>query len=166
MPIDLRHSVNAPYPIRLVPWSVAQALVAPVREAVFIREQGVPADLEWDDLDAAALHALAEDPSGRVIGTARLLPDGHIGRMAVLVPWRRRGVGSAMLVRLLVAAGDQGLRTARLNAQTQAVAFYVRHGFEKNGGEFLDAGIPHVAMQRHVDTRPKALAVADDSANP
>lgn len=158
--------MNAPYPIRLVPWSAAQALVAPVREAVFIREQGVPADLEWDDLDAAALHALAEDPSGRVIGTARLLPDGYIGRMAVLVPWRRRGVGSAMLVRLLVAAGDQGLRTVRLNAQTEAVAFYVRHGFEKRGGEFLDAGIPHVAMQRHVDMGPTARAVADDNAKP
>jgi predicted GNAT family N-acyltransferase len=71
-----------------------------------------------------------------------------------------------MLVRLLVAAGDRGLRSVRLNAQTQAVAFYVRLGFEKSGGEFLDAGIPHVAMQRHIDTRPKALAGADDRAKP
>jgi predicted GNAT family N-acyltransferase len=125
-------------------------LVAPVREAVFMREQGVPAELEWDGLDATALHVLAADPSGGAIGTARLLGDGHIGRMAVLVPWRRRGVGSAMLMRVLAAARDRGLRVVHLHAQTHAVAFYARYGFESTAGEFLDAGIPHVAMRRYV----------------
>lgn len=145
--------MNAPYSIRLVPWLVAHALAVPVREAVFMREQGVPAELEWDGRDAAALHALAAGPAGCAIGTARLLDDGHIGRMAVLAPWRRSGIGSAMLMRLLEAAGDRGLRVVHLHAQTHAVAFYERHGFERAGAEFLDAGIPHVAMRRYVSAK-------------
>jgi predicted GNAT family N-acyltransferase len=76
-------------------------MASAVREAVFMGEQGVPAELEWDGRDAVALHALAEDASGSSIGTARLLKDGHIGRMAVMSHWRGRGVGSAMLDRLV-----------------------------------------------------------------
>jgi predicted GNAT family N-acyltransferase len=145
--------MNAAHSIRLLSWSDAAPLVAPVREAVFMREQGVPAALEWDGLDVRSLHAVAMDPAGRAIGTARLLDAGHIGRMAVLAPWRRRGVGSAMLERLLEAARDRGLRQVRLNAQTRAVAFYLRYGFEPEGGEFLDAGIPHVVMQRYISAK-------------
>lgn len=129
-------------------------MAAPVREAVFVREQGVPAELEWDGLDAAALHAVAIATSGHAIGTARLLDDGHIGRMAVLAPWRGRGVGSAMLERLLEAARDRGLPAVLLNAQTHAIAFYARHGFAREGSEFLDAGIPHVAMRRYTVAKP------------
>ena len=117
-------------------------------------EQGVAAELEWDGFDAGALHAVAADASGHAIGTARLLDDGHIGRMAVLAPWRRRGVGSAMLVQILAAACERGLCAVRLNAQTHAVAFYARHGFERAGDEFLDAGIPHVAMRRYLVAKP------------
>jgi predicted GNAT family N-acyltransferase len=142
--------VTAPYSIRLASWREAQLQVAPVREAVFMREQRVPADLEWDGLDAAALHVVAAEPSGAVIGTARLLPDGHIGRMAVLLPWRGRGVGSAMLTMLIATARERGLDAVRLNAQLHAVAFYARHGFERRGPEFPDAGIPHVEMRLYL----------------
>ena len=129
-------------------------MVEPVREAVFMREQGVPAELEWDGLDAGSLHAVAADASGNAIGTARLLDDGRIGRMAVLIPWRRRGVGSAILMRFVAAAHDRGLHVMRLHAQTHAVAFYARHGFESEGEEFLEAGIPHVAMRRYLVGKP------------
>jgi predicted GNAT family N-acyltransferase len=142
--------VTAPYSIRLAFWREAQPQVAPVREAVFMREQGVPTHLEWDGLDAAALHVVAAEHSGTVIGTARMLQDGHVGRMAVLPHWRGRGVGSTMLTMLVAAACERGLDTVRLNAQLHAVGFYARHGFERHGPEFLDAEIPHVAMHRHL----------------
>ncbi len=142
--------MSADCSIRLASWREAKSAAARVREAVFMREQGVTADLEWDEHDAAALHVVAADPSGEAIGTARLLEDGHIGRMAVLAPWRGRGVGSTMLQRLLVAARERGLHTVHLNAQVHAVAFYVWHGFEAHGPEFLDAGIPHIAMRRQL----------------
>ncbi|MFO1206791.1 MAG: GNAT family N-acetyltransferase [Burkholderiales bacterium] len=142
--------MSAACSIRLASWQEVRAAVAPVREAVFLREQGVPEDLEWDEHDATALHAVALGPLGRAIGTARLLADGQIGRMAVLASWRGRGVGSAMLEMLLAAARERGLRDVRLNAQVQAIAFYERHGFTAGGSEFLDAGIPHVAMHRQV----------------
>lgn len=119
-----------------------------------MREQGVAAELEWDGFDAAALHIVAAGPFGSAIGTARLLADGAIGRMAVLAPWRGRGVGSAMLERLLAAARERGTCTVHLNAQVHAVAFYARHGFEAQGPEFLDAGIAHVAMHRQLVAKP------------
>jgi predicted GNAT family N-acyltransferase len=150
------------FSIRLLRWSAAQPLVAPVREDVFVHEQGVPVELEWDGLDAAALHAVAADSSGRPIGTARLVADGHIGRMAVLLAWRRRGVGSALLGRLVAAARERGLDTVHLDAQTHAVAFYARHGFEPQGGEFMDAGIPHVAMRRYFDPLRRASVAGDN----
>jgi predicted GNAT family N-acyltransferase len=138
-------------------------MASAVREAVFMREQGVPAELEWDGRDSVALHALAEDASGCSIGTARLLEDGHIGRMAVISHWRGRGAGSAMLSRLVESARDRGLGAVFLHAQTRAVAFYLRHGFVAEGAEFLDAGIPHVSMRRHLGPIHGASAVAFDN---
>ncbi|SFQ08342.1 hypothetical protein SAMN05216419_10587 [Nitrosomonas cryotolerans] len=77
-----------PFIIRLVNWRDEAHLLRPVREAVFIKEQQIPAELEWDAFDISSLHALALAADGRPIGTARLLSDGHIGRMAVLQEWR------------------------------------------------------------------------------
>ena len=81
------------------------------------------------------------------VGTARLLDDGHIGRMAVLRPWRRRGIGSRMLETLIEVARQTGKSGCALNAQTHALGFYERHGFVAEGGIFDDAGIPHRHMK-------------------
>ncbi len=119
-----------------------------VRERVFIQEQHVPETLEWDGLDETATHVVAQDKHVQVIGTARLLRDGHIGRMAVLPAWRHQGVGSAMLKQLLVIAEQWKLAKVFLHAQTSATGFYERHGFYPLGDEFMDAGIPHRFMER------------------
>lgn len=142
--------------IRVVRWPDARHTLASVREAVFVREQGVPAELEWDGLDDTCIHALAADECGNAIGTARMLPDGHIGRMAVLQGWRGRGVGSELLEVMLDQARAAGFETVRLNAQTHVVAFYRRFGFRAIGAEFMDAGIPHVTMM---------LALGKDQGN-
>ncbi|MGH8743294.1 MAG: GNAT family N-acetyltransferase [Burkholderiales bacterium] len=134
------------YRIREVLWRDAQNELRRVREAVFIFEQNVPVELEWDGLDPDARHVLAQSRGGAAIGTARLLPDGHIGRMAVLKEWRGLGVGSALLQALLQMAKSGGMSKVFLNSQTRATAFYSRYGFEAEGGEFMDAGIPHVKM--------------------
>lgn len=119
-----------------------------VREAVFIREQGVSVAMEYDQWDRSSLHALARGPEGHPIGTGRLLPDGHIGRLAVLREWRNRGVGSIMLLHLLNAARGRGMERVVLEAQTSAEGFYRRFGFTREGTEFMDAGIPHIQMSR------------------
>lgn len=134
------------YRIETGDWGNLQASAKVVRQVVFIEEQGVPAELEHDEFDASSLHALAVDAAGKVIGTGRLLPDGHIGRMAVLPAWRNRGVGAALLRSLLEAAGSRGMRKLVLNAQTRAIDFYARYGFIPEGEEFIEAGIAHLRM--------------------
>lgn len=139
------------FAIRIVEWTQGAAALRAVRIAVFVVEQRIPEELEWDADDARSLHALAEDEAGNAIGCGRLLRDGHIGRMAVLVPWRGRGVGGALLERLVALARERGHRRAVLNAQTQAMPFYARHGFAPEGAPFAEAGIPHQAMARTLD---------------
>jgi predicted GNAT family N-acyltransferase len=97
--------------------------------------------------------ALLTHAAGRPIGCARLLPDGHVGRMAVLRPWRGRGVGRALLQAALARAALAGFTVVRLNAQVHALDFYRREGFEAFGDVFSDAGIPHRAMQRVIERR-------------
>ena len=103
--------------------------------------------MEWDEFDPQSRHVMAM-ADGVPIGTGRLLPDGHIGRMAVLREWRGRGAGSALLTGLMDIARALGMRRVLLNAQVQALPFYLRHGFQAEGEEFLDAGIPHLRMWR------------------
>jgi predicted GNAT family N-acyltransferase len=141
-------SEQAPFSVRIAHWPQDQALLRQVRQQVFIEEQLVPEALEWDGTDDAALHLLALDEAGRPIGTARLLPSGQIGRMAVLRPWRRRGVGSALLRRLLDEAAQGSWPKLFLNAQLTALPFYTRHGFSSEGEIFEEAGIPHRRMTR------------------
>ena len=129
-------------------WAHDAARLAEVRRVVFIGEQGVPEAMEWDEYDAVSDHWLALAEDGTPIGCARLLPDGHIGRMAVLPAWRGRGIGRALLAAVTSAARARGVRTLRLSAQTHAVAFYTRAGFAAEGDEYEEAGIPHVAMRR------------------
>ena len=133
--------------IALLPWYEARALAAPIRFEVFVGEQGVPRDIELDQHDALSLHALAFEQE-KAVATARLLPDGHIGRMAVLKPWRGQGIGGAILHRLMAAARARGDREVVLAAQVQAVPFYKAHGFVETGAQYLEAGIPHQDMRR------------------
>ncbi len=133
--------------ILITDWRSDRQRLSQIRRTVFIDEQGVPAELEWDDDDASAVHLLAVDSGDMPIGCARVLPDGHIGRMAVLQSWRGKGVGRALLQRALEAARAQGHSIVRLSAQIHAAGFYVRHGFVAEGDEYLEAGIPHLAMR-------------------
>ena len=128
-------------------WDKARAHAAPVRMVVFVEEQRVPAELEMDERDAACVHAIAFDGE-RAIGTGRLLPDGHIGRMAVLKAFRGKGVGGEILEALVEAARRRGEREIVLSAQTHALAFYRAHGFEAFGAEYEEAGLPHQDMRR------------------
>ncbi|WP_341645081.1 GNAT family N-acetyltransferase [Thauera sp. SDU_THAU2] len=139
--------------IDIVDWPAAQARVMPLRIRVFVVEQGVPADIELDEFDPQSRHAVAADAGGSVIATGRLLPDGHIGRMAVDAAWRGRGVGGAVLEALVIEAGARGMAQVLLNAQLQALDFYRRHGFEEYGEVFVEAGIPHRAMRRMLAER-------------
>jgi predicted GNAT family N-acyltransferase len=134
------------FTVRPASWQADRPLLQAVRSTVFIAEQQVPEALEWDEADAVSLHVLALDPLMQAVGTGRLLPDGHIGRMAVLRDWRGRGVGSALLELLVASGRRRGDRALHLNAQTHALDFYRRHGFVAHGGEFIDAGIPHRRM--------------------
>ncbi len=120
----------------------------------FAREQGVPLELELDEHDPRCDHALAFAADGAAVGTGRLLPDGHVGRMAVLSEWRGQGVGALLLQILVEQARQRGHAHVRLNAQCYATGFYRRYGFEVTGPEFMDAGIPHVAMQRELTSAP------------
>ena len=135
--------------ITLGSWEEQQHDARPVRAEVFIAEQKVPLAMEWDDMDAVCVHAVAYDDEGKAVATGRLLPDGHIGRMAVLKIMRGHGIGGAVLDALMTHARQRGDRAVSLNAQTQAELFYRRYGFEREGEEFMEAGIPHVCM-RHV----------------
>jgi predicted GNAT family N-acyltransferase len=136
--------------VRLGAWIDLRDEAAPIRYAVFVDEQKVPAEIELDDWDALSLHALALDAQGRVLGTGRLLPDGHIGRMAVLQSARGQGVGTALLRALLQAARARGDREVVLSAQTHAMPFYEKAGFIAEGDEYDDAGIPHRQMRRRM----------------
>ena len=132
--------------IQVVSWEEAELALRAIRTTVFIHEQQVPEALEWDEFDVISVHLLARDAAGQPVGTARLLPDGHIGRMAVLKEWRGQGFGSAMLRRLLQEMMRRHQHEAQLNAQTSAVPFYEKFGFRVSGEEFMESGIPHVKM--------------------
>ena len=133
------------FSVRIADWESDGDALRAVREAVFVREQSVPQAMEWDEFDSACLHVVAET-AVEAIGTGRLLADGHIGRMAVLAPWRGRGVGSALFMALLEAAGKAGHRRVMLSAQSRVQGFYRRFGFEAQGVPYVEAGIEHIAM--------------------
>jgi len=133
--------------VRLADWDRDEAALREVRTRVFVEEQAVPEEEEWDGLDPECVHAVAETAADGVIATGRLHPSGKIGRMAVMPPWRGRGVGAALLRRLLEQAGRQELQEIRLNAQVAVLGFYARFGFVAEGEEFEEAGIPHRLMR-------------------
>jgi predicted GNAT family N-acyltransferase len=136
------------FTIREVAWAQEEEKLRAVRLAVFVVEQNIPEEHEWDEHDAVSVHALAQDRDGVPIGCGRLLPDGHIGRLAVLSDWRGQGVGAALLLHLIDVAQRHGHARVLLNAQAHAVPFYARYGFTPSGAPFTEAGIPHQEMAR------------------
>lgn len=134
-----------PAVIAPVTWAEQSDALQAIRRQVFVVEQGIPAAVEFDQQDAAAQHWLASTTGGCPIGCARLLGD-RIGRLAVLPEYRRRGVGSALLRRMMRDALARGQGALQLHAQAQALGFYEALGFEARGEEFLEAGIPHRLM--------------------
>ena len=140
------------FQIRPATWAADEPALSAIRATVFIDEQRVPADLEWDGEDDAATHWLAL-ADAQPVGCVRLLRNGHIGRMAVLRNYRGRGIGAALLEAVIAHAQSLGLRELYLHAQTHALAFYDKQGFVAEGPEFMDAGIPHRTMRRVLRTR-------------
>ncbi|KQX13203.1 acetyltransferase [Streptomyces sp. Root431] len=132
-----------------------------VRREVFVEEQGVPQELEYDTYDTTAVHVLAVREDGLPLGTGRLLHGadalgrtggdasvGSLGRLAVAKAARGLGVGAALVRGIEDAARERGLAAVDLHAQTHALGFYERLGYEAYGPEFPDAGIPHRSMRR------------------
>lgn len=128
-------------------WAQLGQSAGAIRHQVFVEEQNVPVELELDEHDATAVHAVAFKDDAAV-GTGRLLPDAHIGRMAVLKTHRGSGVGARLLSALLDEAGRQGCSSVVLAAQCRAQGFYLAQGFTPEGEEFLDAGISHILMRK------------------
>ena len=113
-------------------WNALGSEARAIRFDVFVHEQHVDPDTELDDMDAVSLHAVAYDSAGVPAGTGRLLPDGHIGRMAVSKAARRSGIGGALLVALMQQAKARGHDHVLLSAQIQATPFYAVHGFVRS----------------------------------
>jgi predicted GNAT family N-acyltransferase len=129
----------------LADWDADRSALERIRRAVFIEEQQIAENDEWDAEDPGSVHVLARlnrDP----VGTGRLNPAGKIGRIAVLARLRGQGIGSQILLRLLEEARRRGIREPYLHAQVQAVSFYGKLGFSCEGDAFYEAGIPHVRM--------------------
>ena len=130
-------------------WQEAEIPAFAVRQKVFIQEQGVPEDLELDEFDSGATHALAIEGS-QCIGTGRLVSagglQGQIGRMAVLSAFRNTGIGRAILERLIEHARSAGMESLILHSQVTAIPFYEKHGFQSQGDIYDEAGIPHRNM--------------------
>lgn len=138
--------------VRLGDWATLGADAKAIRTAVFIDEQKIPQEMEWDEADHGCVHAVATNRLGMALATGRLLQDApgiaRIGRMAALQALRSSGVGRRVLDALVDAARVRGDTEVVLNAQTSAASFYARAGFTPRGAEFDEAGIPHVEMAR------------------
>ncbi|MCJ8170816.1 GNAT family N-acetyltransferase [Atopomonas sediminilitoris] len=133
--------------VSVTDWQRDHVALSAIRQAVFIDEQQVPPALEWDALDASCQHLLAY-AGDTPIGTARLLPDGHIGRVAVCKDWRGHQVGLKLMQAAMALGLEQGMRVFLLSAQVHAIPFYERLGYRVISAEpYDDAGIPHVDMR-------------------
>lgn len=132
--------------LRPATWEADREALMFVRRAVFIEEQGVSEDEEWDEHDPVCEHLLATTVKRDAVGTARLHPSGRVGRVAVLKAFRGLGIGHALMLEVIQRAELRALPQLALNAQVQALEFYRRLGFVPRGEEFLEAGIAHIEM--------------------
>jgi predicted GNAT family N-acyltransferase len=143
--------MQAKYVIKTLSWQHEdQPLLKAVREEVFIQEQHVPFDIEWDAYDTDAIHLLALDENNHPIGCARILKQGRIGRMAVVKAWRGCGVGLALLHAALEQCKQMQMIKVSLSSQTHAIKFYQRAGFVVTSDAYIDANIWHVDMLRQL----------------
>lgn len=145
--------MSNPFTVHLISWHDGEPLLRAVREKVFMQEQGVSAELEWDGLDQVCHHALALSANGEAIGCGRITADGHIGRVAVLPEWRHKRIGSAILELLVDYARSKNFAQIELNAQVQAMPLYKQFDFEAEGEEFMEANIPHRKMTLQLKNR-------------
>lgn len=128
-------------------WDKDAEAIRSVRESVFVREQGIPLDIDFDGTDSVCMHVLAfagEHP----VGTGRITATGHIGRVAVLKEYRGSGVGSAIIAALTEHAARRGLQCVYLNSQKSSAGFYEALGFVPTGDIFIEADIEHIRMTR------------------
>jgi predicted GNAT family N-acyltransferase len=132
--------------IQVVDWHHKQDVLKAIRKSVFIDEQHVPRDLEWDGQDNDCTHFLASI-NATPVATARLTAKGQIGRMAVLREYRGHGIGSRLLVNVIEQAKQLGHRQVFLHAQVNVIGFYQKHGFRAEGDIFIDAAIEHRSMR-------------------
>ncbi len=146
MPERRRYTIK----VRQAVWPDDREDLRSIREEVFVREQLVPTDIEWDGLDADAWHILIY-VDATPTATGRLQPGGKIGRMAVRKDWRGKGLGARVLNGLINIARSNGLNEVYLHAQTHALDFYSRQGFTARGPLFEEAGIVHRAMYKQID---------------
>ena len=135
------------YKIKKVEWGVSEMSIKALRIPVFVEEQNVPFDLDFDQFDPVASHWIAYREDLCAVGTARLLNDGHLGRMAVLKEHRRQGIGRMIILAVLDFAHEINMSKIYLHAQLPARAFYERVGFVAYGDVFVDANIDHIAME-------------------
>ncbi len=144
-------SASDPAQLRVGAWTALREDASAIRHDVFVLEQQVPPELEMDEMDAHCIHAVAYDAGGTPVATGRLLPDGHIGRMAVRQSARGTGIGGQVLQRLIQAARERGDSEVVLSAQVHALGFYTRYGFVAEGEVYMDAGIEHRTMSLPLD---------------
>ena len=128
-------------------WERHGSELGKIRFAVFVEEQGFPSEIELDGRDDECAHVLCRHRGGKVVGTGRLLPDGHIGRIAVLSEVRGQGLGAAITALLVDMARARKFDEVVLHSQIHAMPFYARLGFEPFGERFDEAGAPHQGMR-------------------
>jgi predicted GNAT family N-acyltransferase len=133
--------------ITLNNWNIQKEAACSIREQVFIAEQHIPMEMKSDPMDEQSLHAVATDEAGTPIGTGRLLPDGHIGRVAILAHARGNRVGTQLLQRLMHSAKERGDKRVVLSANSQVEGFYLSLGFKAISKEYVEAGIKHIDME-------------------
>lgn len=143
----VRPMTEAQIQIETVNWDEHQNNLKKIRHQVFVIEQKVPLNEEWDNLDGEAKHFLAFNEQHEAIGTARVLPTGQIGRMAVLKEYRRYGIGKRILETVYAYHLARGINKLFLHAQVKAIPFYEDSGFVVTGDSFIEAGIEHKTME-------------------
>jgi len=127
--------------------SIEKSMIHKVRNTVFTDEQGIPSEIDFDGLDNAALHALIYIDK-IVVGTGRMLNDGHIGRISILKEHRGLGLGAELVKALVESAKENSYDRVYLGAQKHAIKFYEKLGFETFGDEYVEAGIEHMSMEK------------------
>lgn len=144
-----QHTTRQATRCRVADWSIDRAALKSIRYRVFIEEQKVPIELEWDEYDDSATHFIA-CRDGETIACARLKSDGQIGRMAVLKEYRSQGTGQQLLRLVLQTAANKNINEVYLHAQVSAIPFYEKQGFTAIGDIFFEADIPHREMFKKV----------------